>query len=82
MSFVPTAKGKGSWKYAGTQYELSMIKYVITIVLNKIVLLAYSSAWSLQLFSWLCFNCLQKPPRRDFFYTLSSLKPGTEICKH
>lgn len=38
MSFVPITKGKGSWKYAGTQYVLSMIKYVITIVLNKMVL--------------------------------------------
>lgn len=43
MSFVPITKGKGSWKYAGTQYELSMIKYVITIVLNKMVLLYLNS---------------------------------------
>ena len=43
MSFVPLAKAKGSWKYAGTQYELSMIKYVIIIVLNKMVLLYLNS---------------------------------------
>lgn len=43
MSFVPIAKGKGSWSYAGTQYESSMIKYVITIVLTKMVLLYLNS---------------------------------------
>lgn len=39
MSFVPIVKGKSSWKYIGTQYELSMIKYVVTIVLTEVVLL-------------------------------------------
>ena len=61
MIFVPIAKGKGSWKHAGTQDELSMIKYVITIVLNKMALLylqAYGSSLSLQPFSCLCTNCL------------------------
>lgn len=43
MSFVPIAKGKGSWKYMGSQYELSVIKYVITIVPDKMVLLYLNS---------------------------------------